>query len=265
MPKLTISLIKSQIKNAISWLDKRFEKLVKLLMIWFKKLLNKLGGRVIAILASALLFTMVSVLITDNWILKLDQESKIIGQLRENMNVLNQLKANFYRAESAQRGYLVTQRDDYVAPLDMALQAARKNIKQLELNAQLTGKNINAQNVILDELRVNLEVKVAEMKTTLGLTKAGRVREAKQVINLDQGKIETEKFIANVDKLMKYQTDELNKMLIKRSRSSTITRIFVVGGALLLILLTVIVLKQLLLEITVTCSTPYGLKGLGSN
>ena len=50
---------------------------------------------------------------------------------------------------------------------------------------------------------------------------------------------------------MKYHVDALSEMLIQRNKSTIITRFFVVGGALFLIFLTVIVLKQLLQEITV--------------
>ena len=243
--------MKSQSKLLFISLQKTTQRLLKTLFVWSVRLLEKLGGRVIAILAAALLFTMVSVVITDNWILTLDQESKLIGQLRENMNLLNQLKANLYRAESAQRGYLVTQRSDYVMPLNSALAAAKKNLKDIEALTLKIDKHVISQNTIIDALIVNIEVKAAEMRTTLGLARVGRIREAKQVVNLDEGKIETEKFIANVDQLMKYQTNALSEMLIKRNNSTIITRMFVVGGALILILLTVIVLKQLLLEITV--------------
>ncbi len=218
---------------------------------WFQKLVEKLGGRVIAILSLALIFTMISVIITDNWILTLDEESKTIGELRANINNLSELKANVYRAESAQRGYLVTRRSDYVAPLDTALDEARKNITQIENKVVEIGKDVAEQQEILEAIMVNIEVKAADIKTTLGLTKAGRIREARQVVNLDQGKVETEKLIANVDRLTKYHTDTLKNMLIKRNNSTVITRFFVVGGALFLIFLTVVVLKQLLVEITV--------------
>lgn len=226
------------------------QKLKKLLIISLKKLLDKLGGRVIGILASALLFTMISVLVTDNWILSLDEDSQVIGQIRDNMTLINTLKVNFYVAESAQRGYLFTQRAEYLAPIDIAMDDARQNVKKIEKTVQLIDKNTKEQNALLEAIDLNIEIKAANMKTTIALAKAAKVKEAIQIFNLDEGKIETDKFISNTNKLLQYHAQSLKEMLNKRSNTTMVTRMFIIGGALVLILLTVIVLKQLLHELS---------------
>ena len=104
-----------------------------LLWRWFERIVVSLGGRTIAMLSVALLIAISSVIFSDNWIVSINRQIEVIKQVRDNIAVLHQLKANLFEAESAQRGYIITKRQEYVAPFDNALNEARANIKLSEI------------------------------------------------------------------------------------------------------------------------------------
>jgi len=236
------SAYKSKVNGFLSSLWRKFEKIILLL-----------GGRTIAMLVGALFISMVSVIFTDNWIVSIDHQNVVAGQIRTNIILLNQLKENLYKAESAQRGYLYTKRDIYVAPFNKALEDARENILEVNRLIILTStlKDQKIEHAWLDAISNSLEAKATEMKMTLALTKAGKSLEAKQVMNLDEGMVQMNRFIENTNKLIQNQIGDYNTMLAKRNNTIILARTAVVGGSLILILLVVLVIKQLLTEISV--------------
>jgi signal transduction histidine kinase len=220
---------------------------------WYEKVIVILGGRSIAMLAIALLITMVSVIFTDNWIASIARQDKIIGQVRTNISILNRLKANLYQAESAQRGYLFTKRAVYFEPFNKALNEARDNIEKIEALVVSTssGEEELRERDWLKAISKSLEAKAAEMKVAVNLTKSGKTHEAKQVVNLDDGVNEMNNFMQYTDTMIKNQYVYLEDLLKKRDNSYIVARSSVIAGALILILLVVLVIKQLLSEITI--------------
>ena len=220
---------------------------------WFEKIITLLGGRTIAMLAVALLITMVSVIFTDNWIVTIARQVEVIGQIRTNIITLNKLKANLYEAESAQRGYLFTKRDIYIAPFNKALGDARDNISKIEslvINTS-SGKDQLTERDWLKSISASLEAKAAEMKVTVNLARSGKLQEAKQVMNLDDGIIEMKKFMQYTDTLIQNQYATLDELIQVRKNTTIMARTSVFVGALLLIFLVVLVIKQLLKEIVI--------------
>lgn len=236
-------------------MKKIFEK-AKLLIdkSWaaFERLITLLGGRTICMLAVALLITIVSVLYTDNWLTSVARQDAAISQLRTNILILQTLKTNVYKAESAQRGYLYTNRMDYIEPFNDAVNEARENVRQIEtLISQVSG---GADAVIGREwmkiIAASLESKATEMKLALNLNKSGKFKEAKQLVNLDEGLQESRKFMDYTNSMLKKQHELLNTKIKARLKTHYIARLSSLGGALLLIWLVVLVIKQLLEELT---------------
>jgi signal transduction histidine kinase len=224
-----------------------------LLWRWFEKIVVLLGGRTIAMLAVALLITLVSVLYSDNWIQSLDRQSALIGQIRTNITTLHQLKTNLYKAESAQRGYLYTKREAYIEPFNKAMSDARDNIEIIEtlIIRTSTGKEQIEGREWLKAISASLEAKAAEMKVTLNLTKTGKTREAKQVMDLDEGLVEMKRFMEYTDIVISNQNAILLEKEKERQGIISFARLSTVGGALILIFLVVLVIKQLLNELSV--------------
>lgn len=219
----------------------------------FERLITLLGGRTIAMLAVALLITMISVLYSDNWILSIGRQDIVIGQIRSNIVILHDLKTKMYKAESAQRGYLYTNRPDYIEPFNNALNEARENIRKIEALVIQTseGKDELVVREWVKIISASLETKAAEMKVTLNLVKSGKHNEARQVVNLDDGLVETKKFMDFVDTVIKKQNDTLDTKIKARLDTILIARLSIFAGALILIWLVVLVIKQLLAEIVI--------------
>ena len=220
---------------------------------WYEKIIVILGGRTIAMLAAALIITMVSVFFTDSWITSIKSQDKVIGQIRTNISILNELKANLYQAESAQRGYLFTKRAVYFDPFNKALNEARANIEKIEslVIRTTTGKDQVIERDWLKAISKSLEAKAAEMKVAVNLTKSGKTLEAKQVMNLDEGIVEMNTFMQYTDTMIKNQYGYLDTLIQKRDKSYILARSSVIVGALILIFLVVLVIKQLLKEIVI--------------
>jgi signal transduction histidine kinase len=223
--------------------------------LWGEKLITSLGGRTIVMLVGALLIAMLSILFTDNWIVSISRHGRSIGNIRNNLIALNQLKENLYKAESAQRGYLITNDEIYIAPFDKVIGDARANIKYIELglrnsiNNDTFSKEQLADIESLSKISSSLEAKVAEMKVSVGLANKGKVKEARQVVNLDVGLKEMQNFIQRTNKLIDNQNNDLVVLIKEREGSILLARLSVLGGALILIILVVLVIKQLLIEL----------------
>jgi len=219
----------------------------------FEKLVSLLGGRTIAMLAVALLITMVSVLYSDNWLVSIGRQDVVITQIKTSIVTLHKLKTNLYKAESAQRGYLLTKRDEYIEPFETSLDAARDNTDKIEklISQTLTGNEEIEQREWLKAISASLEAKAAEMKMTLNLSRTGKTHEARQVMNLDEGLVEMMKFMEYADIVIENQNNVLEAKIKNRQRTVLIARISIYASALILIWLVVLVIKQLLAEIVI--------------
>jgi signal transduction histidine kinase len=226
-------------------------QLITKIWAWGEHLVLQLGGRTISILFIALMIAFGSVMFSDNWIVSFSKQVEVIKQVRENIAVLSQLKADLFEAENAQRGYIITKRKEYIAPFNTALSKARANINLSEtlVKNSASEKNLVIELQLLKEISANIEAKSAEMILTTRLIELNKIEEANQVVNLDIGRQQMQKFIIETDKLIKQQTTDLDSMVKKRQKTITLARISVIGGALTLIFLVVIVIKQLLEEL----------------
>lgn len=226
-------------------------QLITKIWSWGERIVAMLGGRTIAMLAAALLVAFGSVMFSDNWIISFNKQVETIKQVRENIAVLHQLKANLYEAESAQRGYIITKRTEYVAPFENALTQARANI---ELSETLVKKTSTEKNQVIElqwlkQISASVEAKSAEMLLTIRLIEQNKIDEANQVVDLDIGRQQMQAFVIATDKLITQQTKDADEMIEKRRATVNLARASVIGGALILILLVVMVIKQLLNEL----------------
>ncbi len=220
---------------------------------WFDKIISMLGGRTIAMLAVALVVTIFSVIVSDYWINSIAKVDVRISEVQSNIHTLHQLKSNLYKAESAQRGYLFTQREMYVQPFNNALKDARANIDHIDdaMRYQFAGQSIDKDLDFLKAISASLEAKAAEMKVTLSLSLSGKTSEARQVMNLDEGVEEMRRFMEYTDSLINNQFKLLDELRGKRESTIQLSRISIVIGAIILVVLMVLVIKQLLAEIVI--------------
>lgn len=218
---------------------------------WGQHIVVLLGGRTIAMLFAALMIAFGSVVFSDNWIVSFSKQVEVIKKVRDNIAVLHQLKANLYEAESAQRGYIITKRNEYVRPFNAALEQARRNVNLSEVLVIDTSseKNQTIELAWLKAISASVEAKSAEMLLTIKLVELNKIEEANEVVNLDIGRQQMQKFVNETNKLIKQQTADVNAMIKKRQNTVNLARASVIGGALILIFLVVMVIKQLLSEL----------------
>lgn len=102
----------------------------------------------------------------------------------ERRRIVRSLDQAALAAETAQRGYVLTEKDPYLEPF----QQARESIARLtdEMRA-VTAGNPEAQ-VLAHALEADLRAKLSEMEITVKLVDSGRRSDAILVINTDEGK-----------------------------------------------------------------------------
>ena len=227
------------------------KKILIKIWLWSQRLVTQLGGRTIALLFAALAVAMISVVFTDAWIVSVSKQVENIKTVRINVANLHQLKSSFFEAESAQRGYLLTNKPSYIAPFDGALKRARDLVRSIETNI-IYQSRAKSQPVDLKWVRAitaNIDSKSAEMILTIRLINQNKQKEALEVTNLDVGRLEMQKFIMHTDKLINDHNLKIDDLIDKRKSTVNLARASVIGGSLLLISLVIMVIKQLLTEL----------------
>lgn len=219
---------------------------------WFERVVVTLGVRAIVMLTAALCAAIGSIIFSDNWIVSMSRQVEVIRLIRANITTLQQLKADLFEAESAQRGYILTKRSEYVAPFNAALNSARANVKLSERLVTDTSTVLNQVIELewLKDISASIEARSAEMILTIRLVNSNKIEEANAVFNLDLGWLQMEKFVVQTNKLIAQQMADVDTMAEKRRSTVTLARISVIGGSLLLIFLVVLVIRQLLKELS---------------
>ena len=194
------------------------KKILIKIWLWSQRLVTQLGGRTIALLFAALAVAMISVVFTDAWIVSVSKQVENIKTVRINVANLHQLKSSFFEAESAQRGYLLTNKPSYIAPFDGALKRARDLVRSIETNI-IYQSRAKSQPVDLKWVRAitaNIDSKSAEMILTIRLINQNKQKEALEVTNLDVGRLEMQKFIMHTDKLINDHNLKIDDLIDKR-------------------------------------------------
>lgn len=115
------------------------------------------------------------------------QTRELDDQLRQRQDVLRLLGEVSYKsleAESAQRGFLVTREEEYLAPMNAGLADARSRLDELQAIYQRLDP---AQVPVIEAVQANLADKAEEMLQSVALVRVGRAREAVALVKSDVG------------------------------------------------------------------------------
>jgi CheY-like chemotaxis protein/CHASE3 domain sensor protein len=137
-------------------------------------------------------------------------------------------------AETAQRGYLLTGKREYLEPFD---KAAKSLPGEMRVLAELTSDNATQQNR-MPELDAAVNEKLAELRETIELRRSGRTDEALSMVLSGRGKSTMDRLRMHIQAL----DDEETQQLAARSadwqeRVARSTAIIMGGTALLLLLI----------------------------
>ena len=123
-------------------------------------------------------------------------ELVLIGQ---NRLLLTRMELQVSNAESAQRGYLLTRRPEYLAPFTDARRQAGDSLAMLQvLHSQITGPN----DANMAALQTHVRTKLSEMDEVLRLVQAGRADTAQELLLTNIGRDEMVAIRAVVDRML---------------------------------------------------------------
>lgn len=172
----------------------------------YEKLLSRLG---LALLALALLVNLAALLAVDRGIAKLEEARGWAEHSRDLMTEILSVQSLLYSDESAQRGFLYTQREDYLERLnDNDGQITSKLARLREQTADNPAQQKRVEHVLaLANARINLQ------NETIAVQHMGRRDAALALVNSDRGKKMMEEiareislFLVEEDKLRVHRT-----------------------------------------------------------
>ena len=115
---------------------------------------------------------------------QLHDNAQWVAHTHEVLDSLESLQSTIKDAETGQRGYLITGREEYLSPYENAL---TRHDQALDRVATLTTDNREQQADIL-QLRKLIATKLDELKTTIALRKEQGFDAAQQAVNTDDGR-----------------------------------------------------------------------------
>ena len=218
---------------------------------WFTKLIASLGGKITALLTFALLFTLAAIAYNDYSISAIATQNVNLLNFRKNIVALNDLRTSLFRAESAQRGFLLVHRPEYLMPFELALKDAKDNLNYLILISSKTTKTPETEQELIwiNDIGASVKSRITEMQLTIDLAHQGKFEEAENIINLDSGLKEMTHFLKLTQTITDNQSQKFYSLLANRDKNMRETRFSLIFCSILLVLMVAIVIKQLLKEI----------------
>jgi len=129
------------------------------------------------------------------------QTSQIDDELRTRQEVIRLLDEAEYKvlaAESAQRGFLLTGEEQYLAPMDAGISDAQTRLDELiAIYRDLDPAEVG----VLDGIKADLAVKVPDMLQSIALRRSGATGQALELVNSDVGLRKMEAISEAVDGL----------------------------------------------------------------
>ncbi len=216
-----------------------------------KRIFKVVGRRNIGLFSVALMIALATIFFNDIWLIEARKDSDTLYSLNNSTLEIANLEINLLKAESAQRGYLLTESTDYLRPYSAAVSGAKENIENIRkaFTKEENTEEYVKENQLLIELAESVTAKTSEMDLTLQLAKEGELEEAQKVIDLDNGLIE----MGNVSVYANTLRDLLNKKALEtyssRNVKRTIARVSTILSPLILLVIMMLIVRQLINEL----------------
>ena len=155
---------------------------------------------------------------------------------------VRQLQVSLLDAETGQRGYLLTHRKEYLQPYLSALPVIDESFRILEAEH---GQQEDSR-AALAQMRVLVESKLAELKTTIQRFEAGRQDEAMQLILDNSGKAQMDEFRVVVADLLRFEAQHFSARRSVLHQTLLISRIGLAALSAISLLALFLYLRQTL-------------------
>ncbi|AYA64106.1 sensor histidine kinase [Alteromonas sp. RKMC-009] len=203
------------------------------------------------------LVTVVIVIITGNAfyvVSTLDElaslESRLFSTNRV-INAINKLHMAVLRAESGQRGYLLTKDEAYLTDYTITLNKLNELLEEVE--AASVESDLPEQEDNIEDLIDLSKAKINELIKTVELTRAGEYSEALSMVNTDLGLSLYDEFDLRYDRVDATEREAQVKHLdsLMRLRSDSVTTLIISGITTGLLIIAILILLRLNLRETV--------------
>ena len=124
------------------------------------------------------------------------------------INVSEKLLTNLINAETGQRGFLITQKPEYLEPY---ISGKEQSLSQFSLLKLLTDDNATQQ-VLLEHIKYLMDEKFLELNETIELVEKGQMEDALFIVSSDIGK----SIMENIRKVLSDFQSEERKLLAHR-------------------------------------------------
>jgi signal transduction histidine kinase len=160
---------------------------------------------------------------------------------RTRIDLVNDMALVLLNAETAQRGYLLTGRDEYLSPLDYA----KEQLPKLEnrLAASLSSRPDRWED--LDRVRLSLMKKLVELETSIQLYRMGERAKALEMAGSEEGRALMDAARATIVNLSTHMNAELESNRSAWLRGLEVSRYGILGVAVLSFFLLIAVFQLL--------------------
>ena len=141
---------------------------------------------------------------------------------------------NMQRAETGQRGFLLTQDEAYLEPFNAAVANLRAQLALMKTDAVSLPAYADAVSL----LEAKTDEKLAELRETLELVRAGRLEDALAIVRSDRGKLVMDEINSLANGLIE-GTDRLVQLRLAETKSSAALLYWILLGGGFLILIVV--------------------------
>ncbi len=162
---------------------------------------------------------------------KNDSYSHEIVDLRRTRSAILDLLTTIQDAETGQRGYLLTRREEYLAPYSDAAETLAD--KRARLVAAIQNKPAYAAK--LPGLQAALIAKLNEIGRTIDLVNAGRTDEAIDIVRADSGLIYMREIRQTLDFFQDITDDRLRTIVSEQLNAAYNLRWVTIGGAIAIV------------------------------
>jgi CheY-like chemotaxis protein/signal transduction histidine kinase/CHASE3 domain sensor protein len=166
-------------------------------------------------LALVILFFLASGWVANSNINVLRDDAAAIQHSHEVIASLDDVLSTMQDAETGQRGFLLTGRDQYLAPYTEALERVGPELDSVK---SLTRDNASQQERLVP-LRRHVDAKLAELKQTIDLRRTTGIAAALAIVTTDRGKVEMDAIRAQLD-LMQQEEARLRQARVDEMASA---------------------------------------------
>ncbi len=165
------------------------------------------------------------------------QASLNVSEAHRHINLLGQVEALLYRAESAQRGFVIAEQERYVEAYHQYIQQMRQTMNELKANQRYDSERLAA----LREFEQRVQEKVDFTARVLVMVRAKKRAEVTSLINTGQGSELTERSRDALGRVIGLEQQTLKQLEDESARATSVMEWLLAGGALLAALLSALV------------------------